>query len=440
MSDRSRALGAATLLIASALLSAVLLPVGTATAADPSITVDYEGDAVTVAAAESQVISGSADLAPGTQITVRVRSTGDTQPRFFRTASAVVDRNGEWAVALDFSDSTAGDTFSVQVMADGADADELDGEVVACDADCTDPEPEPVDVLSIDGNGTVTVNDSASQVISGSALAPTGTEVAIRLRSTDSEVRFFKTGSAVVTEDRTWATAFDFSGIPAGGEFSVEATIEGEYVAEREGEVVACEANCEDQPPTDTPTPIPTATPEETATPAAESVGFGEGVVMAQQGETARIVLTFEGTDEASLVIGEEAESGYSLEATVRDDDGDGDATLRFDTAAAGSGDDPLSAGDGDSVVVGSETELDAPLATGEYTLNVAPGDRDATDLGSLFVAPQSTATPDGTPATVTTSTPTGSPDDGGLGATGIVVSGVLVLGGGGLALLLLRG
>lgn len=442
MSDSLRVLGAASLLLASVLLSATVLPAGTATAADASISIDTEGDAVTVSNAGSQVITGSADLAPGTEIWVRVQSTGDTEPRFFQSKTAVVDRDGTWAVAFDFAEQSANDTFSVTATAEDVEAT-ADGEVVACDDDCADPEPKPVETVRIDTtDGTVVVNDSASQVISGSALAPTGTEVSLRIRSTDSDMGFFKVESAVVTEDGTWATAFNFSRIPAGAEFSVEATMRADgYVAERGGEVVACEEDCRDQPPTDTPTPIPTATPAETSTPAASTVEFARNVVQVEQGATARMELSFDDTGTAGLVIGQES-VGYTLEATVRDADDDGKATVRFDTGAAGTGGDPITVSEGDEVVVEAETELPDPIVPGEYELRAFPGNRsvdDASDASVLFLA-EPAATETGAPGTVEpTATPTGGTESGGNGVTTIVVSSGLVLGGGALALLLLR-
>ena len=446
MSDQFRALGAAALLVASALLSTAVLPGGVAAAADDTFTIDYEGDAVTVAADESQVISGSTELAPGSEVVVRTRSTDDTSPGFFNSRTTTVDRNGTWAAAFDFSDQSANDTFQVTVKAADSSIDgnaQSDGVVAACDGNCTEPAPEPVETVQVDAtDGTVTVNDSASQLISGSALAPTGTEVSIRMRSTDSEIRFFKAATAVVTEDGTWATAVNFSGTPAGAEFSVEATIDGDYVASADGEVVACADDCRDQPPTDTPTPIPTATPEETATPAESRVLFTRNVVQAEEGATARMELSFDDTDTAGLVIGDEKQSGYALEATVRDGDGDGEATVRIDTGAAGTDGDTLTVSDGDEVTVERETELQEPIVQGEYELFVFPEGRsvdDASDMGVLSLAPAEST--DGATATPTPEvTATGSPGDDGVGATGIVVSGALVLGGGALALLLLRG
>ena len=430
-------------MIALLLAAALLAPVGAATGADPAVTIDYDGEAVTVANAETQIVSGSAELAPGTSISVRIRSTGDTQPRFLQSKTVTVDRNGTWAAAFDFSEQSPGDTFEVTVRTDAGELT-ADGEVVACETDCEDDEPEPVETVRIDTtDGRVVVNDTASQVVSGAALAPTGTEVSLRLRSTDSEIRFFKAATAVVTDDGSWASAFNFSTIPPGSAFSVEATIDGGYVAETEGEVVDCESDCRDDPPTDTPTPIPDETPEPTATPAATSVEFSRNVVHVRQGTTARMELSFDDTDTTDLVIGGRS-VGYTLEATVRDADGDGQATVRFDTAAAGDDGSPVDVSDGDELTVDSETDLESDLEPGNYDLRLIPENRgadEASDIGSLYVAEPGTERTEGdTPTAAATLTPTGSPTNGGDMPVEIAVSSALVLGGGGLALLLRRG
>lgn len=438
MSRTRGAVAVVTLLLAATLLA----PAGAAADTDPAVTIDYDGEAVTVANAETQVISGSADLAPGTSLTVRIKSTGDTEPRFLQTKSATVDRNGTWAAAFDLSQQSPGDTFAVTVKTGDSEVT-ADGEVVACDADCEDAQPTPVETVRIDTtDGRVVVNDTASQVISGSALAPSGTEVSLQLKSTDSEIRFFKAATAVVTEDGTWASAFNFTKVPAGSEFAVEATMDGEYVAESPGEVVSCAEDCRDTPPTDTPTPIPDSTPEETATPGGASVELVSQVVQTERNGTADIELRFDGTDTAGIVFGSES-VGYTLEATVEDADGDGEATVRIDTGEAGSDGRTVTVSDGDEVTVDAETELPNSLAAGEYELKLFPGNGSAetpSDIGVVRINERSTTPEESTSTPNASLTPTGSPDDGSGMGMEIAVSGALVLGGGGLALLLRRG
>ena len=106
-------------------------------AADPSVTVDYEGDRVTVANGTAQVVRGTADAPVGTEILVRVRSADGTEPAFLKAERSVVTKNGTWAVAFDFAAQSAGDGFRLTAQTENGSAGAtVDGEIVACDGDC----------------------------------------------------------------------------------------------------------------------------------------------------------------------------------------------------------------------------------------------------------------------------------------------------------------
>jgi hypothetical protein len=133
------------LLLATVVLTSVLAPAALAApaAADPNVTVDRDGDRVTVANGTSQVVSGTANVRVGTEVLVRVRSAGDTQPAFLKTASGVVTENGTWAVGFDFSKQAAGDTFILTARLENGSAEtNVDGEIVACGDNCADEVPD----------------------------------------------------------------------------------------------------------------------------------------------------------------------------------------------------------------------------------------------------------------------------------------------------------
>lgn len=439
MNARRCAVALAGLVALSMLVPAALATAGADTQEADGVTIDYEGDNVTVANGSAQTISGSADLAEGETVEITLRATGDTQPRFYKTDSATVDENGNWKAEFDFSDHRPGGTFNVTVEAGDATATAT-GEIVACDGDCVGGEAEPEDGVTIDYEGdAVTVANGSTQVISGTASEPTGTEIVVTLQSTgDTQPRFYKTDAAVVTENGTWAIAFNFTDLDATATFSVEASTEdGTRSATVKGEVVPCGESCADTPPSDTPTPIPeqtaTETPGESETDDGPRVTLTESAVDTVRGDVATVELRFDGTDSATVVVGDESESGYELEALVRDADGDGSATLYLDTELAGREGDTVSVSSGDEVTVRSETNLDSALDAGEYGLRVLPdGQERYADAGTLFVSEeQATATNSVTP----TDAPAGNDK-----MTGLLVSGGILLGGGGLALVLLRG
>ncbi|ELZ78229.1 hypothetical protein C455_11118 [Haloferax larsenii JCM 13917] len=92
----------------------------------------FDMDPVNVTNAESQTITGTTDVAPGTELTIRVKSDGDTQPRFLKTATAYVQTDGTFSATFDFSEQNVGDTFTVTVSGAGdvASDEEIDGNVV----------------------------------------------------------------------------------------------------------------------------------------------------------------------------------------------------------------------------------------------------------------------------------------------------------------------
>ncbi|MBB6646728.1 BGTF surface domain-containing protein [Halobellus ruber] len=300
--------------------------------------------------------------------------------------------------------------------------------------------------VTVDHEGDrVTVANGTAQVVRGTADAPVGTEILVRVRSTDgTDPAFLKAERGVVTENGTWAVAFDFAHQSAGDGFRLTAQTEnGSAEIEVDGEVVACEGDCAETPPSDTPTPIPeqTATPTRTAGPDAP-VTFGENVFLADTGGVTAVPVTFDGgdTDRAVVVVGDAAEVNYELEAVVTDGDGDGEAILYVDTSLAGRGGDTVSTSGGDSVTIRSETPLEGTLDPATYDVALYAGGEgtDApADVGSLVV--QAAATP-----TVATDAPTNEPADaGGDGpgsvAVGALVSGAFLLGGAVLAAVLLE-
>jgi hypothetical protein len=307
---------------------------------------------------------------------------------------------------------------------------------------------DPSVAVDYDGD-RVTVANGTTQVVSGTADTPVGTEILVRVRSAgETQPAFLKAKSGVVTENGTWAVSFNFSRQTAGDTFDLTARIEnGSAETDVAGEIVACEGDCADTPPSGTPTPIPEQTA--TATPTAEPdapVAFGEHVFVVEGGGVAAIPVSFEGdADEAVVVIGNETEANYELEAVVTDGDGDGAAVVYVDTAIAGRGGEPLSTSGGDSVAVRSETSLDSPLDPANYDVSLyAGGERSGSpsDVGSLVL--QSTATRTATATADNPSTPVGGTDvsDGsGLDSlvVGGLVSGAFLVGGALLAAILLR-
>jgi hypothetical protein len=289
-------------------------------------------------------------------------------------------------------------------------------------------------------DGVVTVAAGERQVVNGTADASSGTRVTVRTRSVDgTEPRFIKSTTAVVRPDGTWSAVLDFSAQSAGDAFTLTARVDDAGTTV-DGAVVACEGDCRDPAPDSTPTASPT--PAATDAPAA---GLARRTLTLNRGEADGLPLRFGDADALRVSIAN-PELGYRVNATVRDADGDGGSALVFDTATAGREGATLSAPAGDAVTITDEVDLDAPLPTGDYDVTVRHGDdpgSETVDVGTLFVAESNTVTasspdePSATPAATTA----GGARGGSVGGVVAVIgaSAAFLLGGAGLALLVLR-
>jgi PGF-CTERM protein len=93
--------------------------------------VDFDQDPVQVGAASEQTITGTTSLAASSELTVRLKSTDDTQPRFVKTNDEVIAQpDGTWSVTFDFAEQSAGDTFDATVQKGSNPSTTVDGEVV----------------------------------------------------------------------------------------------------------------------------------------------------------------------------------------------------------------------------------------------------------------------------------------------------------------------
>ncbi|WP_199710284.1 BGTF surface domain-containing protein [Halosegnis longus] len=103
------------------------------------------GEDITVEAASGQEISGTTDIAPGTDVNIRARATGTSA--FLKTATATVTENGTFATEFDFSGSSENTTFDVTASASPQFADgalSAEGTIGAAEATPTPtPTPEP---------------------------------------------------------------------------------------------------------------------------------------------------------------------------------------------------------------------------------------------------------------------------------------------------------
>lgn len=119
-------------------------------------------ETVRVHAVEDATIEGATDLDAGETVTIRVQSTGDTSPRFFKSADVSVGENGTFVGEFDLADLSSGATFAVTVTHEGSAIAEADGSVVATDVPVT---PTPT------GTRTETTGPGFGLLTAGTAVA-----------------------------------------------------------------------------------------------------------------------------------------------------------------------------------------------------------------------------------------------------------------------------
>lgn len=99
---------------------------GTANAAETPRFV-HDGDQLTLEPAEGQTIRGQTDLDAGTELAVRLRSTGDSP--FLKSRSATVDDSGAFEATFDLSGVDGGTSFQAVVYRNGSRVMNTTGEV-----------------------------------------------------------------------------------------------------------------------------------------------------------------------------------------------------------------------------------------------------------------------------------------------------------------------
>ncbi len=125
----------------------------------------FDSTPVEVAASSAQTITGESTWAPGTEFTLRVRSSGDTEPRFYKTNESVtVQNDGTWTATFNFAEQAAGDTFTVSSNRISP-ALSADGEVV-----------ESVGTETATATATATATETATATATATEAPDTETE------------------------------------------------------------------------------------------------------------------------------------------------------------------------------------------------------------------------------------------------------------------------
>jgi PGF-CTERM protein/surface glycoprotein (TIGR04207 family) len=249
-------------------------------------------DIVRVRAAPDQNITGTTSLAPGTEVSVTARATGDAP--FLLSQDAIVQPDGTFAATFDFSNVSAGQNFTVDASGTYDEDPEIDGQVAAAASasvtfndQSSSGEEVRVASATLSEGGFVTIHDSTLQddpfgsVRGTSEYLEPGSSSGITV-TLDDPITESQTLIAMPHMDTNDNEAYDF--VTSDGAEDSPYTANGSAVTD-EAEVTI-EMATETPTPTAEPTPTPTAeptptpsepTPTETEPPTPEPTTTGDG-------------------------------------------------------------------------------------------------------------------------------------------------------------------
>jgi len=445
--ETGRAGAAAVVAVAVTVLALAALASGSATATPDNATNGSfvtDGEQLRLAAGASEEVDVDTGLSQGAVVTLRFRSTGDAP--FLRSPQATVGPDGEATALVDLSDVPPGSAFEATLLHNGTRLASTTGVVGECERDC-EGTPTPGDdpatgeewltdtiVMTTAGETArvpVAVPDGGPVTLS---IAGGGYHVTATGRDADGDGRvvFLFDTTATATERRAIAAAGDDDVTvrrarttpdtldPASYDLNVT---DGASVTAREVDVgTLVVRECPSCPSGDDP-----ATGQQWPD---DGSLVARPLVRARPGGAARIPLNVR---TATVAVGTD-EQGYRLEATVRDENGDGRVALLVYPRNAGTAAPTVAVGDADSVTVSRETDRSSPLPAGPYDIAVWNGTAttgEADDVGTLQLLESN-----GTNATGTRESPSVGPTNAvggqrfasGLGA--IAVGGVLAVVG----------
>lgn len=196
------------------------------------------GQPVELEATENATVSGTTELDPGTELSVRVQSADDADPQFFKSVSTTVEDDGTFTATVDLSQFTTERAVKVSVRSDAATA-ETRGRIVAPEDGFSEPTEEADSApVSFEGDGSPTLAATGNATLSGTTEADPGSEITVRIRNADEGTAFLKSRAATVGEDGSFTVTYDLSDIYEQREIAV--TVAGDdWRHETAGQVVA---------------------------------------------------------------------------------------------------------------------------------------------------------------------------------------------------------
>ncbi|RLM90605.1 BGTF surface domain-containing protein [Haloarcula sp. Atlit-7R] len=271
---------------------------------DATLNLDDSG-VVTVSAAAGQEVTGTTNVAPGSELEVEMESESEANPFVLRPETDVAP-DGTYTATADFSEYSAGTNFTVQTLdvdGDSDFSDEEDGRIVEADTatvSISDQESDGsevvVDSAQLSEGGFIVIHDSTlldgeveGSVVGNSEYLEAGSHEDITITLDEPMDEDF-TAIAMPHLDTNGNEAYDFPG--ADGPY----TANGSAVTDSANVTVSAEEEQTEAPDTETETEAPdteTETEEQTEEATTMDSGTEEAETTAAEGPgfTAAIAL-----------------------------------------------------------------------------------------------------------------------------------------------------
>ncbi|WP_415383176.1 BGTF surface domain-containing protein [Halosimplex sp. TS25] len=213
------------------------VPGATDAPAGDGTTVDHDGARLSLDGTPNQTVTGETDLAPGTELAVRVVSDDAASP-FLVSRTTTVGDDGAFSATVDLSGVSEDAAARATVVRDGAELANVSARVTAVEGVTpTDDDSESGTAFDYEGD-RLTLAALENETIRGETNLSAGSEVTVRLTATSDASPFLVQSTATVGEDGAFAAPVDLVGIANGSAFEAVVRHDGETLASAEGVVV----------------------------------------------------------------------------------------------------------------------------------------------------------------------------------------------------------
>ena len=242
---------------------------------------DLQGEKLMVPAEDGATVTGTSTWAPGTQLSVQLRSVGGQSPFTQQNKSIVVSADGTWSGSFTLADKPDGQSFQASLRHSNAGTQhEVKGQIgeLSASVSFSDQTAQDagtlviVDSVTLSEGGFIAIHDAQGNIVGVSSYLEAGSHSDVRVRL-DEPVEDRVTLEAMAHKDTDGNMQFGF--------VATDGAEDGAYTSGGSPVTASATVGLSTPTPTPEPTPEPTATPEPTPEPTdtpsddEETPGFG---------------------------------------------------------------------------------------------------------------------------------------------------------------------